>query len=118
MYMHIGKMIHKELRRSGMTVTAFADALACHRQNVYKIFNNPDINTNLLFRYEDYSIDARPNIKGGFERGPVGNFLCSGTGAFVQTLRGILGANLLVGSLGIGSLSAFFLGVATECYLS
>ena len=48
--MHIGKMIQQELRRSGMTVTAFADALACHRQNVYKIFSNPDINTNLLFR--------------------------------------------------------------------
>ena len=48
MYMHIGKMIQEELMRSGMTVTAFADALACHRQNIYEIFDKADINTELL----------------------------------------------------------------------
>lgn len=48
--MHIGKLIHDELKKNGMTVTAFAEALACHRQNVYKIIEKPDINTDLLFR--------------------------------------------------------------------
>lgn len=48
--MHIGKMIQREFKKSGMTAQAFADELACHRQNVYKIFEKPDISTDLLWR--------------------------------------------------------------------
>ena len=48
--MHIGKMIQREFKKSGMTAQAFADAIACNRQNVYKIFEKPDISTNLLRR--------------------------------------------------------------------
>ena len=48
--MHIGKMIQREFKKSGMTAQDFADALSCHRQNVYKIFEKPDISSYLLWR--------------------------------------------------------------------
>lgn len=49
-FMHIGKIIKEELHNKGISVTAFAESLCCNRQNVYKLFNKKDINTDLLFR--------------------------------------------------------------------
>lgn len=49
-FMHIGKLIHLNLLKKGMTVTQFASALYCTRANVYKIFNKESIDTRLLER--------------------------------------------------------------------
>ena len=46
--MHIGNRIKEVLKEQGMTVTDFAESLSCNRQNVYKIFDKHDINTDLL----------------------------------------------------------------------
>lgn len=48
--MHIGNRIKEVLKERGMTVTDFAESLSCNRQNVYKIFDKHDINTDLLMR--------------------------------------------------------------------
>ena len=49
-FMHIGKLIHLNLLKKGMTVTQFASALYCTRANVYKIFNKESIDTRMLER--------------------------------------------------------------------
>ena len=46
--MHIGNRIKEVLKERGMTVTEFSQSLSCNRQNVYKIFDKHDINTDLL----------------------------------------------------------------------
>ena len=47
---HIGKLIRKKLREQGRTVTWFAAQIPCTRKHAYRIFNNPNINTELLIR--------------------------------------------------------------------
>lgn len=47
--MHIGEAIRKELERQGKTVTWLAEQLPCHRTNIYRIFDKPSIDTNILF---------------------------------------------------------------------
>lgn len=46
----IGKMIETEFRAQGRSVAWFARELACHRTNVYDIFNRHNIDVGLLMR--------------------------------------------------------------------
>ena len=47
---HIGKLIQAELKAQGRTVTWFAKAIHCDRTNVYKIFNNSHLDSELIWR--------------------------------------------------------------------
>lgn len=47
---HFGQLIQAELKAQGRTVTWFAKAIHCDRTNVYKIFGNSHIDSDLLFR--------------------------------------------------------------------
>ena len=47
---HIGRLIHQELKRQGRTVTWFARRLGMDRTNAYKIFAKPTLDTGLLLR--------------------------------------------------------------------
>jgi len=49
----LGNRIREVLKDREMTVTDFAESLSCNRQNVYKIFNKHDINTDLLMHIAD-----------------------------------------------------------------
>ena len=47
---HFGHLIQAELKAQGRTVTWFAKAIHCDRTNVYKIFNKPSLDGDLLLR--------------------------------------------------------------------
>lgn len=47
---HIGHLIQAELKAPGRTVVWFAKAIHCDRTNVYKIFRNSHIDTDMLIR--------------------------------------------------------------------
>ena len=47
---HIGQLIRKELDRQERTPTWLARKINCERPNVYYIFSQPSINTDLLLR--------------------------------------------------------------------
>lgn len=47
---HIGHIIKEELARQGRSVTWLAAQLKCSRQNVYGIFNNQWIYTDILLK--------------------------------------------------------------------
>ena len=47
---HIGKLIRQKLKEQGRTVTWFAAQIPCTRKHAYRIFDNPNINTELLIR--------------------------------------------------------------------
>lgn len=47
---HIGKIIERELRDQGRTVTWFARSLYCDRTNVYKIFQRESVDSEMLYR--------------------------------------------------------------------
>jgi len=46
----IGDLISKEVYRQGWNITKFAEEIGCTRQNVYSIFDRPDIDIILLKR--------------------------------------------------------------------
>lgn len=46
---HIGKLIESELRRQERTPTWLARKINCERPNIYYIFKQSSINTELLF---------------------------------------------------------------------
>ena len=48
--MHIGNLIKQQLEEQGRSVVWFARKLSYSRTNVYKIFDKPSIDTNLLLR--------------------------------------------------------------------
>ena len=50
MVMHVGEAIKKELERQGKTVVWFARKMSYSRANIYKIFEKPSIDTNVLMR--------------------------------------------------------------------
>ena len=50
---HIGRLIKEELARQGRTVTWLAAQLQCSRQNVYGIFENPWIYSDMLLKISD-----------------------------------------------------------------
>lgn len=47
---HIGRLIEQELRRQERTPTWLARKINCERPNVYYIFSQPSINTEMLVR--------------------------------------------------------------------
>lgn len=47
---HIGSLIKQELERQERTPTWLARKIACERPNVYYIFSQKSINTDLLLR--------------------------------------------------------------------
>lgn len=47
---HIGQCIKDELSRQGRTITWLAGEVHCTRENLYKIFRKPWINTDMLFK--------------------------------------------------------------------
>ena len=47
---HIGQLIKDELEKQGRTITWLARQIGCTRSNLYKLFRNPWINTQLLFK--------------------------------------------------------------------
>ena len=47
---HIGQLIKAELARQGRSITWLAAQVNCTRENMYKLFQRPWINTDLLFQ--------------------------------------------------------------------
>lgn len=47
---HIGQLIRQELDRQERTPTWLARKINCERPNVYYIFSQPSINTDMLLR--------------------------------------------------------------------
>lgn len=50
MNIHVGQEIRRRLNEKGHTVVWLAEALACSRTNVYKIFEKEHIDTDMLAR--------------------------------------------------------------------
>lgn len=50
---HIGNLIKAELHRQGRTITWLAGEVHCTRENLYKIFRHPWINTDMLFKISE-----------------------------------------------------------------
>ena len=48
--MHIGSIIKTELEKQGKTVVWLAEQLSYSRANIYKIFDKPSIDTDVLYR--------------------------------------------------------------------
>ena len=48
--LHIGQCIKDELVRQGRSITWLAGEVHCTRENLYKIFRKPWINTDMLFK--------------------------------------------------------------------
>ena len=48
--MHIGQLIKQELENQGRSVVWFAEKMAYSRTNVYKIFERPSIDADVLLR--------------------------------------------------------------------
>lgn len=49
-FMHIGKEIHDLMQKQGRTTVWLARQLGCARTYIYKIYERPSIDTNLLMR--------------------------------------------------------------------
>lgn len=47
---HLGKLIRAELMRQGRSITWLAEQVNCTRENLYKLFKSPWINTHTLFK--------------------------------------------------------------------
>ena len=47
---HLGKLIKAELMRQGRSITWLAEQINCTRENLYKLFKSPWINTYTLFK--------------------------------------------------------------------
>ena len=50
---HIGNLVKAELHRQGRTITWLAGEVHCTRENLYKIFRHPWINTDMLFKISE-----------------------------------------------------------------
>ena len=50
---HLGRLIKAELQRQGRTITWLAGEVHCTRENLYKIFRHPWINTDMLFKISE-----------------------------------------------------------------
>ena len=53
MKMHIGKKIQEAVKRSGMSVTEFAEKINYSRRNIYSIFDKESIDTSLLVKISE-----------------------------------------------------------------
>lgn len=47
---HLGNCVKNELVRQGRTITWLACEVHCTRENLYKIFRKPWMNTDMLFK--------------------------------------------------------------------
>lgn len=47
---HFGKIIRNELRRQGISVTAFAQEMHCDRSNMYKLFKQSHLDSGFILR--------------------------------------------------------------------
>lgn len=47
---HIGKLIKRHVNNKGIRIGWLAEQLGCHRNNVYKIFERPWIDTQTLMK--------------------------------------------------------------------
>lgn len=47
---HIGHLIHEQLRKDQRSVGWLAREIHCTRNNVYKIFNKPSLDSDLVLR--------------------------------------------------------------------
>lgn len=45
---HVGRLVQKEMKRTGRKASWFAEQLGCHRNNVYLIFRRSWIDTETL----------------------------------------------------------------------
>ena len=50
---HIGNMIHAELKRQGRTVNWFAREICCEKSNVYKMFKRKSIDLAQLMKISE-----------------------------------------------------------------
>ena len=53
MKMHIGKKIREAVKKSGMSVTEFAEKINYSRRNIYSIFNKESVDTSLLIKISE-----------------------------------------------------------------
>ena len=47
---HIGQLIHEQLKADQRSVSWLAREIHCTRNNVYKIFNKPSLDSNLILK--------------------------------------------------------------------
>ena len=47
---HIGKLIQQTLKKQGRSPSWLAEQINCNRDNIYKIYQRPHINTELLMQ--------------------------------------------------------------------
>ena len=64
---HIGNLIKAELQRQGRTITWLAGEVHCTRENLYKVFRNPWISTDMLFKvsealHHDFFMDCSKRL--------------------------------------------------------
>ncbi len=67
---HIGKMIKQHIINNGIRIGWFAEKLGCHRNNVYKIFERPWIDTQTLMKIShileyDFFFELSKSYKNG-----------------------------------------------------
>lgn len=49
-HIHIGQLIHEQLRNDQRSVGWLAREIGCTRNHVYKVFNKPSLDVDLLLR--------------------------------------------------------------------
>lgn len=68
--LHIGRLIRAKLEEKGQTVTWLARQVPCSRTNIYKIFDRPSIDTDMLARLSDIlGFDFFAALSDGLNRG-------------------------------------------------
>ena len=68
--LHIGHLIRTRLEEKGQTVTWLARQVPCSRTNIYKIFDRPSIDTDMLARLSDIlGFDFFAALSDGLNRG-------------------------------------------------
>ena len=68
--LHIGHLIRTRLEEKGQTVTWLARQVPCSRTNIYKIFDRPSIDTDMLARLSDIlGFDFFAALSDGLSRG-------------------------------------------------
>ena len=50
---HVGKMVHDELRRQGRTVNWLAEQIYCEKSNIYKLFRRKSIDLVQLIKISE-----------------------------------------------------------------
>lgn len=48
--LHIGRLIQEQLRKDQRSVSWLAREIHCTRNNVYKVFNKPSLDSNLILK--------------------------------------------------------------------